>query len=411
MTDHAFELTARWVFPVDRPPIEGGHVLVRDAEIAAVGPSRHGGVPLLDLGDAALTPAFVNAHTHLELTCYRGKLAPAPLWDWFVELLKLRREPGAPEAERAAVRQGAAESLAAGVTCIGDISRTAHHAQTLSECDIRAVCFCELISGATLPPATATQLGELVDKLSPLESDKLRLGLSPHAPYTVTADDLTACERLASASRPVTMHTLETPEERDWMLGQGGPIVELLAMHNLPSKDTNWNRGVLSFLKAAGILRRGMLLAHVNYATDDDLDLLAESGAGVVYCPRAHAYYGHESHRWRDMRAAGIPVSIGTDSAAASGTLSILDELRYLHAKHPEVPAQDLLAMGTFAGAAALGWANRIGTLSTGKSAEMVAIPLGEGAVGDPAAALFTGAAPVSHVWHCGRRVGGTGQS
>src|SRR6185369_5616505 len=166
---------ARWVLPIDRPPIEGGYVLVRDGDIAAVGRTRSGGAALTDLGDVALLPGFVNAHTHLELTGYRGRLAPAPLWDWFVELLKLRREPGAADAERAAVRQGAAESLAAGVTCIGDISRTAHHAQTLSECSIRAVCFCELISGAALPPTTATQLGELIKNLSFFESEKLRL--------------------------------------------------------------------------------------------------------------------------------------------------------------------------------------------------------------------------------------------
>jgi len=381
-------------------------VFVRDGIISAVGNERQGGVPLIDLGDVALMPGFVNAHTHLELTGYRGRLAPAPLWDWFVELLKLRREPGAADAERAAVRQGAEESLASGVTCIGDISRTAHHAQTLAECEIRAVCFCELISGAMLPPATAGQLAELIVRLSTFESETLCLGYSPHAPYTVTAEDLAACHRLGlSQSRAMTIHVLETLEERDWMLGRPSSIQDLLNMHNLPSRHTNWRAGVLSFLKASGILRRGTLLAHVNYADDDDLALIAESGAGVVYCPRAHAYYGHANHRWRDMLAAGIPLCIGTDSAAASGTLSIFDELRFMHRAHPDFSPEKLLQMGTLRGAEALGWADRIGSITPGKSADLVSVPVDAHADTDPFRRVLESDGPVTRVCHSGRVV------
>ena len=390
--------------PIDRPPIAGGHVLVRDGNIAAVGAGRSGGAPLIDLGDVALMPGFVNAHTHLELTGYRGRLAPAPLWDWFVELLTLRREPGAAEAERNAVRQGAAESLASGVTCIGDISRTAHHAETLSQCEIRAVCFCELISGAALPPATAAQLSETIHRLSSFEYENLRLGYSPHAPYTVTADDMAVCHRLAlEQGRVITIHALETTEERDWMCGRKSTIQDLLELHNLPSRHTNWKHGVLAFLKASGILRPGTLLAHVNYINDDELNTLAESGAGVVWCPRAHAYYGHENHRWRDMLAAGIPVCVGTDSAAASGTLSILDELRYVHRAHRDFSPEELLKMGTLSGAIALGWQDRVGSLAPGKAADLVAIPIGTDADEGPARRVVEGDARVTYVCHSGQ--------
>lgn len=402
MQESAFELRARWVIPIDRPAIAGGYVLVRDGNIAAVSDQRQGGAKLIDMGDIALLPGFVNAHTHLELTCYRGRLAAAPLWDWFVELLKLRRLPGAAEAERAAVRQGAAESVAAGVTCIGDISRTAHHAQALANCAIRAVCFCELISGAAQPPMSAAQVGELVERLSGLETDNLRLGYSPHAPYTVTPEDMAECGALANQSRALTIHVLETPEERDWMLGKPSSIQDLLEMHNLPARHTNWNRGVLAFLQASGILRPGTLLAHANYVDDDDLDVLAQSGASVVWCPRAHAYYGHQNHRWRDMLAAGIPVCIGTDSAAASGTLSILDELRYLHAAHPDFSPERLLRMGTLSGAEALGWSGRIGSIAPGKSADLVGVTFASNSDDDPTRAVLASEATVTWVCHNG---------
>lgn len=404
MVETKFELRARWVLPIDRPAIAGGYVLVREGNIAAVGAERQGGARLIDLGDVVLMPGFVNAHTHLELTGYRGRLAPAPLWDWFVELLKLRREPGAPDAERLAVRQGAAESLAAGVTCVGDISRTAHHAPTLAECAIRCVCFCELISGAMLPPASSAQLGELVDKLAEFESDTLRLGYSPHAPYTVTAEDMAACLNLAvDGSRALTLHALETHEERDWMLGRPSSIQSLLEMHNLSSRHTKWSAGVLLFLKSSGILRPGTLLAHVNYADADDIALLAESGAGVVWCPRAHAYYGHANHRWRDMIAAGIPVCIGTDSAAASGTLSILDELRYVHQACPDFSPEKLLEMGTLAGATALGWSNRIGSIAPGKAADLVSVPVDSVFDADPARGVLESQSAATLECHIGK--------
>jgi cytosine/adenosine deaminase-related metal-dependent hydrolase len=75
---------------------------------------------------------------------------------------------------------------------------------------------------------------------------------------------------------------------------------------------------------------RPVLLAHVNYADDADLELLAGSSASVVYCPRTHAFFGHAPHRYREMLARGINVCLGTDSLASNDTLSILDEMRFL---------------------------------------------------------------------------------
>ena len=206
---------ARWLVPITEAPIEDGALAVDQGRIIEVGKADSvSGGTIRDLGDCILLPGFVNGHTHLELTCYRGCLAPGPLWEWFERLMALRRRPGATEEEREAVRVGAEESLAAGVTCVGDISRTGIHVGALRSSPIRKVCFLELISGASAPPNDVESLASMLDDASPFaEPHRLVLGISPHALYTVTWEDLVgagalAAERLA----PVTIHLLETAE-------------------------------------------------------------------------------------------------------------------------------------------------------------------------------------------------------
>ena len=407
MSSQTFQLRARWIVPVASPPIEGGHVLVDHGVIRRVESTALGGVPVTDLGDVILTPGFVNAHTHLEMTRFRGLLEPAPLWPWLNAQLQLRRQPGAAEAMDAAVAEGAAESLAHGVTCVGDISRTARHVRRLSRSPIRSVCFCELISGAADKPSSAAELAGTMAEFDALNlPQQTRLGVSPHAPYTVTGEDLAACVKLAAKRPcPLTIHALETTEERDWMLVGNAFLQGLLESFKLPSAKIDEKRGVLAWLGWHGVLRPGSLLAHVNYIDDAGLKMLSGSGAGVVWCPRAHAYYGHVNHRWREMLALGIPVCIGTDSAPASGTLSILDELRYLRQHAPEIPAETLLALGTRSGAAALGLADLIGALTPGRRADIAATPWDSAGPNEPCTNLLEGRHVPVGTWVNGIRV------
>ena len=106
------------------------------------------------------------------------------------------------------------------------------------------------------------------------------------------------------------------------------------------------------------------LLAHVNYCEDDELQLLANGRASVVYCPRTHAYFGHPPHRWREMLAMGINVAVGTDSRGSSPNLNLVDDLRLLHRLAPEVSPERIWEMGTTHSATAIGCAESCGTLA-----------------------------------------------
>lgn len=411
---------ARWVVPVTAPPIAGGELAVRDGRIVSVGPAgtylrqgRAGGpgwsheeLRSHDLGDVMLLPGFINAHAHLELTCYRGRVPSAPLFDWFDRLVSLRLTADTDERERRGLVDGADESLVSGVTCTADISRTGMSASALAGHPMRRVCFVELISGGYRPPNDAQSLEAVLAGLERHAADRrLRLGVSPHTPYTVTIEDL---RQVASLARrrglPMTLHALETPDEAAWIEGGGGRVAAFLASRGLPTAGQRFDATLMASLKHMRLLDRHMLLAHVNYPTPDDLDALAAGSASVVWCPRAHAFFGHGPHPFRSMQAMGVNVCIGTDSAACDVSLSILDELRFLRRRHPDLASGSLLAMGTINAAIGLGLDSEIGSLAVGKQADFVCVPWRDAGGADPIAQLWADDSRVSDIWIEGRR-------
>lgn len=421
---------ARWIVPVDSAPIPQGELAVAGGRIVGLGPrgSQPKGV-IHDLGDATIIPGLINAHAHLELGCYAGVLPPSALWDWLARLVQLRRAPGAAEREAQAVAEGAAASLAAGVTCIADISREAIHAAPLARSPIRKICFAELISGAARPPNDADSLERTLDALSEwVEPGRLDLGISPHTPYTVDPDHLAAAIGLAARRHlPWTLHLLETPEEAEWLLGSPDATPGLwervrdlgITRDRLAARRSTLEQiASPSFIDTShGASRQSPLFAHVNYGDDWIVDRLRASNASVVWCPRAHAFFGHRPHPWRCLVQAGINVCVGTDSLASNSSLSILDELRQVRRIAPDLQPDTLLSMGTLCGARALGRGAELGSLAPGKRADLVALSGGATAQTgareeerqSPAAAaveaLFDQATAIVGVWIEGLRV------
>lgn len=181
---------------MDRPPIEDGLIGISNGRIVAVG--RAGEIhadSVEDIGDAILIPGLINAHTHLELGWCRGLISPRPLWEWFDELIRLNRLPEAEENRRRSIAAGAAESLAAGVTCVADISRTGASAEILRNSPIRSRCYVELITGAATPPNNSASLEARLSGL--LSTDGAHLGLASHRMRR------TACRRPTCPAAPI----------------------------------------------------------------------------------------------------------------------------------------------------------------------------------------------------------------
>ncbi len=400
-------LRAAWVARGGAAPIRDGYVKVtagRIADVGSLGRGVEGAEGVQDLGQAILMPGLVNPHTHLELTAYAGRLPPAPLWEWLAALVQLRREPGRVARARLGVHAGAWQSRRAGVTGGGDISRENVAWQVLKDIPIRKVCYAELLTLADLPPRNPAELRAVVTEIR--EDELLIAGVTPHTPCTVPGPQIRAAIELASElRRPWCTHWAETPQEVAFLAGDVAalPVFMQKLLDHCGVQSPKMTPG--EYLEqCAGGLPPG-LLAHVNYIADEDLPRLARAGHTVAYCPRSHHFFGHAPHPFRRMQAAGIPVTIGTDSAASNESLSVLEELRFVRRHVADPPsAAALVEMATSTAAAALGLVDIIGSLEVGKAADLAAFPCPAN-VGDPLAALVDAAPAPLGVWVAGRRV------
>ncbi len=367
---------------------------------------------VIDRRGCILTPGFVNAHTHLDLTDIGPRPHdPARGFVPWVEMVRAER-PAAPGAIEKAVRRGIALSLAGGVVAVGDIlgapggQPTTAALRTLADSPLRGVGFVEFFGIGARADAAIGMLGTLADGLAGFNRDaggRFRAGLQPHAPNTVSLEVYRVCARLAAArGLPVATHLAETPEERRFIAEAAGPqraLLDRLGIWN--DRELAWvGRGRTPVEHLAGVLGgHPFLLAHVNDADDAAIDTLARTGASVAYCPRASAYFGAPGglgpHRYREMLARGVNVCLGTDSIVnldTPGRISVLDEARLL-ARRDGTPARELIAMMTVRGASALGLDPALFRfLPGGPVAGVVATP-GPGR-DDPAAALMAGESP-----------------
>lgn len=401
-------LRADWVYPVTSPPIRSGLVEISDGVITRVGTAAELDLAAsedgaADLGTAMLLPGLVNPHTHLELSCYKGELTPAPFWEWIQRLIALRAAPGAEAREREAVADGAWRSLRTGVTCVGDISRANIAWRVLKPLPLRKVCFVELLSLASQPPRDPDELRAACEAIEP--DELLGAGVSPHAPYTVLPAHAEAAVAFAcDRGLPWTMHLGETREEIAFLRTGADALPEPMRTMVAARDFGSWRGSVGQYASrlAAG---RGGALVHMNYLDEPDIEQLRQLPHGVVYCPRAHRFFGHAPHPLPQLLAAGVRVAIGTDSLASNDSLSILDELRFIHREvDGGIPVERLIRMGTLDAAAMLRLDANIGAIEPGKLADLVAFPCDPDCA-DPLADLIDAPRAPSVVYVAGRQV------
>lgn len=381
---------ARFIVPSDGPPIENGALVVDAGRITFVGQYGdlsetpiHAQRPRIDFGDAVILPGLVNAHTHLELTDLAGRVAPScDFTAWLRSLFTLLSGGSRDEHTiTSATCAGVQQSLAAGVTTVGDITRyPAWTRSILAASPLRTVSFGEVAAIGRRRHLLAERLHAACEPPSGTAS-RLRIGISPHAPYTVEPAALRIClDAARTANLPVCMHVGEVVDEDRFTCQLEGTLADYLRELGLwDDQITAHGCRSVELLTHYPFPAERTLLAHVNYASDAAIELLARHGASVAYCPRTHAAFGHPPHRFCDMLAAGVNVCLGTDSLASNPSLSILDEIRFLHTRFPDVSPELLVALATEHGARALGLAEIAGSLTVGKRGDFVVVPLETG--------------------------------
>jgi cytosine/adenosine deaminase-related metal-dependent hydrolase len=397
----SWTLTARWLFPVDGRPLEQGLITIAGDRIVAVEPAGRGRADI-DLGNMAVLPGLVNAHTHLDLGSLRRRVPPSPAFTAWLRAVVEHRRRLSPKEVHDAIGAGISECLASGTTLLGDISSQGMSWPILTNSPLRAVVFYELLG---LPRERARQAWH--EARTWLESHPAsttcRPGLSPHAPYSARASLFRTVAVLARrAGLPVAIHLAESPMEQQLLDDHSGPFVDFLSELNVWDAEgliygfgqlLQWHTGV-----------NHALFIHGNYLPRTAVVL---QGGTVVVCPRTHAAFGHAPHPLPSLLARGVRVALGTDSLASNPDLDVLAEARFLHRSFPGLPGAMVLRMATLAGAEALGWSHETGSLTPGKSADLVALPVPDEEPRDAHDLVFDSTAQVKAVLIRGQWVTG----
>jgi cytosine/adenosine deaminase-related metal-dependent hydrolase len=371
------------------PPLPGGAIEVgADGRVLAL--HRHPPAGVHDLGDVAIVPAFINVHTHLEFSELAEPLEPArPFSSWLRSLVAYRRHRG--DAEQA-IRAGLAESLRSGTIAVGDIDTRGNPAQYAIAGPEQVVAFRELLGLDEETVSRQMEIStEFLDDPWGRDVPGLVRGLSPHAPYSVHPSLLDrAISTAAKWQAPLAIHLAETRAELECLAFGTGELVDLLTEAGI-WQGALYPAGTrpLDFLRRLETLPH-VVVAHGNYLDDEELDFLAgRPNFTLAYCPRTHAFFGHEIHPWRKLAARGGAVAIGTDGRCSNPDLSIWHELQFLRGSIPESDADELLRMGTINGAIALGLEDRLGTIEPGKFAALAVVRLGRVGASAPYEELF----------------------
>jgi cytosine/adenosine deaminase-related metal-dependent hydrolase len=395
--DTPWTIRARWIFPADATPVRNGRVTIHGRHIVRVAAD---GMADVDVGNAALLPGLVNAHTHLDLGMLHGRCSPTPDLPAWLRCVIAGRGEASVEQVQQAIADGITAGLRSGTTLVGDISSGGASWPFLNAAPLRSVVFYELLG---LPRERAERVwGQACDWLGKVQAtERCRPGLSPHAPYSVCRDLFQrAADRARATGIALATHLAESAAELQLLSEHAGPFAEFLRALDV------WDPGGL-VSSAADILdlyrdAPTVLLAHGNYLPQH---IALRPGQTIVYCPRTHAAFGHPPYPLSALLERGVPVALGTDSLASNPDLDVLAEAGFVHAQYPEVPGEQILRMLTLNGATALGWGAETGSLAPGKLADLVVLPLPDCDPADPHTLLWESTQPVRAVFVDGQPV------
>ena len=380
-------IAARWILPMTSAPIQGGWIQMLGNRVIEVGRGRppQGAE---EWGDNAILPGLVNAHTHLEFSDLKQPIGSPgmPLADWIGQVIEVRRNSD-EGTRQAAILHGLAESQAAGVRLIGEISTPAgidtgrpgkdtgrpgkdtgplgndagsppKVTQTDDGVATKDTDTPELVRFAEVIGLTRPRWEERFAAAVAHQDRYQHGGWSPHAPYSTAREAIDRCVRQSvQTGRGIAMHVAESADERQLLERGSGPLAESLRGLGVWREGLfPWPPDPLLALIESLAEAPWALLIHGNDLRDDEIGCIAKhDNLSVVYCPRTHAYFGYPPHPVDRLLRAGIRVALGTDSRASNPDLILWSEVRWLLRHRGDLDPQTVLRMATAAGGDALG--------------------------------------------------------
>jgi cytosine/adenosine deaminase-related metal-dependent hydrolase len=384
---------ADWVVPVEGDPVLSGGVAVEDEHVVAVGPAEELDGKRRRFPDAVIVPGLVNAHSHLEYAVYAGFGDGFSFPPWIA--LHVTRKRRLLDGDAVAIaRLGAAECLRTGITTLADASFTGAAAPACADLGLRAIVHLEVFGDDR--DAALERFATLRETVAGALSDRVRLGISPHAPYSTSGDVYAAC---AGLGLPLATHLAESEAEQEWLLHGTGAMAEAKGVPIAPARETG-----VRLLAGRDLLGPDVLAAHCVYVDAEEIALLAEHDVAVAHCPRSNAILGCGAAPLAELLAAGVRVGLGTDSPASTPSFDLFEEMRAavytarVRARRPDaLSANAALELATLGSARALGLDDEIGSLAAGKRADLTVVSLAGSPFlpwEDPTTAVVFGGSP-----------------
>jgi len=384
--------SARWVLPISSPSIPDGAIAIDGSQIVDVGArasliENYRDAREHHFPNAVILPGLINSHSHLELTAMRGFLedSESDFASWLRKLTIARLTLFTSDDLHVSALWGAVEALRAGVTAVADASDSASESmKALKDIGMRGVVFQESFGpDPKLADENLAKLKTKIAQLTELQTPLVKIGVSPHAPYTVSGRQLELISDFAlTEGLPLMMHAAESKAEEMFLQEGSGLFAEGLAQRGIEWKTPGMS--TVQYLGRHGVLQTKPLLAHCIRVNEADIETLRESAARVAHCPKSNAKLGHGRAPFARLLERGVPVGLGSDSVASNNTCDILDEARFaalLARSETEslsgkgmLNAADSLHAATIGGAQALELENQIGELRTGLQADFAVV-------------------------------------
>jgi 5-methylthioadenosine/S-adenosylhomocysteine deaminase len=389
-------LTAKYVLPVSAPHIEDGAVLVRGDRIEAVGTRRdliaaHPDEPVRDFGLAVLMPGFVDLHTHLEYSVFRGAVDDVPYTAWKMQVQQKEQRLALEDWQDSAVL-GAMEALGSGITTVADITTSGNSLVAAKESGLAGVFYREVstMDKTKVPQRIAQATDDIEAWQAAAAGSPIEVGIAPHSPYSCHPSLFEAAADLAiSRGLPAAIHLAGSQDEYDFVRYGSSALAQDFREQS-GWRDVAWMPTGVSpvrYVLQWGLLNVPRLLAvHCVQVDEEDIQVLADHGVAIAHCPRCNAKLGMGIAPLPLFFEHGITVGIGTDSPASNNTVDPFDEMRIGLLLQRGVSgesdffryftARTFIRLATIWGARALGLEDEVGSLEPGKRADVIAIDL-----------------------------------
>lgn len=386
-------LLARYVLPVSSPYIEDGGVLVRGSRIVAVGKrsellAAYPDEDVVDYGLAAIMPGFVDLHTHLEYSVFRGVVDDLPYTQWKMEVQRLE-ERLADHDWALSAAAGAEEAIRSGITTIADITYSGASLQAADSAGLRAVIYRE-VSGMDASRAEAEVVAAFDDMRAweaASDKERIRIGIAPHGPYACHPRLFKAvADAIGTSDTHVALHLAGSKDEYDFVKYGSSQLAQDFRTLSGWEDEVWMPTGVspVRYVSQWGVLDLPNVLAiHCVRVDDEDIAILARADVAVAHCARCNAKLGMGTAPLGDFLAKGLRVGLGTDSPASNSTMDFFAEMRTgllvqrsLRGEQGFFTAEEFIELSTIGGARALKLDAEIGSLESGKRADVIAIDL-----------------------------------